>query len=855
MNVAGKSFIGVVAQQPFETLSAGDTYNSFCTLQPISFQDGTRTTPDQFPNNGLVWWMLRANAHRFATPGQLVAFVVEDAIDPKRNDPSGNLYQAVRASVEPCALEDVVEILTVPSATIERANDLVSRPHLLTVDHPPCGFALVRWRSDLYGPLRVTHSEAERPDQFRVSFSSPSAGQPVFRVAADKLDALIPAVNRAFRVEVSIDAQVRDKSREISRCEYELIPGPAYEQLAAMADERVLLQSDSEILRRVSKGILTRRRRQELSALLAELEQGIAAALDTEAPEQTREVLAQAKRALAADEKEAQSLAEALIESGLVDKNLDAAIEQRIANHIESRASSLTAEIEERVAKERAELNNLTEQRAQQKAELESQARRAREALERELARVSEERRAELDHERADLTKQAERLEREREVLEKRLEAATLRFTTARDEVVNDFLALVPLLSRSELLPLRSGGTKSSARPEESSEPPQAKTTPFRLRPYLSADADPLRASEISELEFFDRFVRHTEASGYVYRRIDLASFHISAKTCDLTVLGGVSGTGKSSLPRLYAEALAGEDSARTARYQLVGVNPSWLDVGDLLGRVNALDGRFQPSESGLYTLLVHAHEEYRRWAGDSGIYMVCLDEMNLAHVEHYFSLFLQVLESPLEHRRLRCFSPEVVLPESDFAKWATVDLPASLRFVGTVNFDETTKPLSLRVLDRVNLIKLRPGRLSEFDLSTPQSQSPLVNGPPVTTVLFESWKKSAQPGRDVAELLDAMRAPLADLGCPLSPRRYRALCQFLASAPRELVTPVQALDLQITQRLLPQIRGLFRREAQEAVESLVALLEKHEESFTEALQGLEELRSGDYQMPTALAE
>lgn len=65
----------------------------------------------------------------------------------------------------------------------------------------------------------------------------------------------------------------------------------------------------------------------------------------------------------------------------------------------------------------------------------------------------------------------------------------------------------------------------------------------------------------------------------------------------------------------------------------------------DLLGHVNMFEGRFQPSEAGLYQHLIAAVEEDRRKGGESGIYVACLDEMNLAHVEHYFSDFLQALE------------------------------------------------------------------------------------------------------------------------------------------------------------------------------------------------------------------
>ena len=62
------------------------------------------------------------------------------------------------------------------------------------------------------------------------------------------------------------------------------------------------------------------------------------------------------------------------------------------------------------------------------------------------------------------------------------------------------------------------------------------------------------------EVGFFKRFGKHVEASGFKHRRLDLAAFHLSVKCNDLTVLGGLPGTGKSSLPRLYAEALAGDE-------------------------------------------------------------------------------------------------------------------------------------------------------------------------------------------------------------------------------------------------------------------------------------------------------
>src|SRR5262249_16590813 len=152
---------------------------------------------------------------------------------------------------------------------------------------------------------------------------------------------------------------------------------------------------------------------------------------------------------------------------------------------------------------------------------------------------------------------------------------------------------------------------------------------------------------------------------------LDLAGFHLSVKCNDLTILGGLPGTGKSSLPRLYAEALAGDEyDEGMQRYLHVGVSPSWLDGRDVLGHTNALDRRFQPAECGLYPLLVCAQEEDANRGLDSRPYLVCLDEMNLAQMEHYFSGFLQAWERPPGQREVRCFTRELVAASDPFSRW-----------------------------------------------------------------------------------------------------------------------------------------------------------------------------------------
>src|SRR5262249_10020897 len=236
--------------------------------------------------------------------------------------------------------------------------------------------------------------------------------------------------------------------------------------------------------------------------------------------------------------------------------------------------------------------------------------------------------------------------------------------------------------------------------------------------------------------------------------------------------------------------------------------------------------------------------EEEKNRGADSRLYFVCLDEMNLAQVEHYFSGFIQALERPHGMREVRCFSPEMVAPTDPFAEWPTLLLPRSLRFVGTVNFDETTRQLSQRVLDRANLIRLHPSHLLDAKDPAPTRSS----GPAVTLRNYRDWiDPSPRLDRSLGELIDKLKEPLARLGCPLNPRRVHALRKFVGSARADVCKPEQALDLQIVQRVLPQVRNLFRAGAQEALEAVKKTLEASPFGFPESLQWLEEMRDTDY--------
>ena len=69
----------------------------------------------------------------------------------------------------------------------------------------------------------------------------------------------------------------------------------------------------------------------------------------------------------------------------------------------------------------------------------------------------------------------------------------------------------------------------------------------------------------------------------------------------------------------------------------------------------------------------------------------------------------------------------------------------------------------------------------------------------------------------------------------------------FIASVPASLGSADMAIDLQIAQRILPQIRGLFRPGAREALESIRKTLENHPIELSESLRVLEHIGENEY--------
>ena len=219
----------------------------------------------------------------------------------------------------------------------------------------------------------------------------------------------------------------------------------------------------------------------------------------------------------------------------------------------------------------------------------------------------------------------------------------------------------------------------------------------------------------------------HFAANGFEVPQRLLYAFHTSLKTSDmssLTVMAGVSGTGKSAIPKLYSEAMG-------IFFSPLAVEPRWDSPKDLMGFFNYVTNRYEPTPlaRAMFQFQGLWDDDFRPdMALDKYMFMPMLDEMNLARIEYYFSEFLSKLEMrrlvARDGRLLKEHEPLIGLEifggchkmiEGKQVDEGSKFLFANTNtlFVGTMNEDETTQSLSDKVIDRANVLYFgRPGRL-----------------------------------------------------------------------------------------------------------------------------------------------
>jgi hypothetical protein len=289
-----------------------------------------------------------------------------------------------------------------------------------------------------------------------------------------------------------------------------------------------------------------------------------------------------------------------------------------------------------------------------------------------------------------------------------------------------------------------------------------------------------------------ETIIERVRARGFAVSDLILRTYHVALQTRPFVILPGISGTGKTRLTRLYADAVYTIAPGRANPYYLiVAVQPDWHSARDLLGYYNALTGLFHPTPFLRFLLEATADPQQP--------YFVCLDELNLARPEYYLAPLLSAMETLEGTIDLGTPGAETPLAGGGMVR-NPLRLPINLRLIGTVNVDESTFALSDKLLDRSNVIEL-----TDIDLAAFRA----------------TWEGPIDP--TLWAMLEAILPLFSAAGHPFGYRTIGEILRFAEQAAGSLA-PQQAFDVQIKQRLLPRLRGEDAPRLRRALSELLAL-------------------------------
>ena len=397
-----------------------------------------------------------------------------------------------------------------------------------------------------------------------------------------------------------------------------------------------------------------------------------------------------------------------------------------------------------------------------------------------------------------------------------------------RDEAVDERTRLIAQVASLKGQLGASGVAAGPVSPEDRA----ALLSDLTVTPACLAAPAGLRQAARLESEALYEVSSYLRASGLEFPRRTLHAFHTALKINDaaqLTVLAGVSGTGKSLLPRRYAEALG-------IHFLQVAVEPRWDSPQDLLGFYNYVEKKYRATE--LARLLANlgfmegiglpSPDPDRR----NHMALVLLDEMNLARVEYYFSEFLSRLEARPDWNanlsRDRCKDALIPVDIRGLADAPSLFPAHNILFVGTMNDDESTQSLSEKVLDRGNILQFPAPR------SFPTAHPPQDPAPTGEAQRFDHWRNWVRPDASLEgvaatrtqETIGKLAEIMQGFGRPFGHRLNQAIRAYVANYPTEGNAGLDAnlpLADQVELRILPRLRGVPIESHQERFDALIS--------------------------------
>ncbi len=347
---------------------------------------------------------------------------------------------------------------------------------------------------------------------------------------------------------------------------------------------------------------------------------------------------------------------------------------------------------------------------------------------------------------------------------------------------------------------------------------------------------------------------------GYYYEEKTLRQLLLSLMTEQMIILSGPSGTGKTTLVNQIASII-------NAECEIIPVQPSWTDKQDLLGFYNPIRKLYVPS--GFLDCLIEAKKHEDR------MYIICLDEMNLAQIEYYLADILSVRE--LEGGKVRLYSDFEHEQNMNEIKWfiqkmteeenisidealkkidmdslshyemitrfenlkrypSLLEIPRNVRIIGTMNQDGVVQPLSPKVIDRSFIIPLYRQEREKIDNILE------IGCYDINSSYFEISKtETTRISNQLSSAVDEIKEKLKKLNIEYNDRTEKQILLYYIASKQMNVSTKQLVDDIVLMKFLPRIHEIIDDE--QLILSLTEVIESHVKDELSSLIKLEKMK------------
>ncbi|MGL5659880.1 MAG: hypothetical protein ACRDCX_01280 [Aeromonas sp.] len=266
------------------------------------------------------------------------------------------------------------------------------------------------------------------------------------------------------------------------------------------------------------------------------------------------------------------------------------------------------------------------------------------------------------------------------------------------------------------------------------------------------------------------------------------------------TLFSGRPGSGKTSLAKMLGNSLGLQK-----RFLNIPVARGWTNSRDILGFYNSLSSSFNPAATGLYDLLTQLNNECKR-EHEAAPAICLLDEFNLSQPEHYFSPFLEMADPESER----------IIATGDHNS-PYLEVPQYLRFLGTINNDDSVQSLTARMIDRAAIISFDDVE-PNFDISLDsikrldkRDHARISGNKFIELFAPNSLELAPDIEHTLKQIVDTLSEENPERGMSIcvSYRKIKAMRSYYnVASPLYIDSRFVALDYAVCQHIIPLLNG-----------------------------------------------